>query len=204
MLLRPSSITQITKFNPQILVYDEFADPNGTLITAHTPNIAPVGSAWLAPSGFVSTPTVTPTISSNQLAVPATTGNGCVINTTQKNVVITITDTGTGLRRYCILIRFQSNGNCYSLTFYQDLNSIIFERWIAGATTTLKTTPFTFVTGADIFSVRIFDDNIFASVNGIPAFFFYGMTLYLTSTVFGFCGRSNSATIWDNLTITKA
>lgn len=42
----PDSFGKSTSVGASLLVYDTFTGANGTALTAHTPDIAPVGSAW--------------------------------------------------------------------------------------------------------------------------------------------------------------
>lgn len=112
-LIRSVGLRRGGSFTPPISpvrVFDTFTGANGTLITAHAPDIAPVGSAWAQGRG-----TDVLELQGNMLANPSGSSGECIINSGVSDCVITaklkLGPTGPS----AITFRAQQNGGVWDV-----------------------------------------------------------------------------------------
>ena len=126
------------------IAYDTFTDTNGTLITAHTPDI---GGTWtLHGSSFAGS---TPTIQSNRFQSGTSLYSNWYINTEPSSAdyyvsAVIYNWTGIGDNGQGIAIRQSSNASLTGYMLRITGNGILLERHVSGTSTTIGSGAFTF------------------------------------------------------------
>lgn len=125
-------------------ILDTFADPDGTLLTAHIPDVDVPGGGWSilrgAAGGFA--------INTNQLLLNLNSSpySGARIDTGIAEYILTVTVTIGGNNPF-LFIRMQDISNLIAINPSNSANALRVFRVVGGAFTSIASTPFAYAAG---------------------------------------------------------
>lgn len=189
-----------------LLVYDTFTDTDGTLLTAHTPDVAPVSSAWadVCISGSLSAGSVK--IAANKVRFDAD-AQGCVINCGQTDYSVSArwTPGVGGLNRNSIVFRFGSNTNLWLFNCREVNGDANIVEAVSGIGNTRATAAFAFTEGVEyLLEVRVSGTTCTGYINGVQVVTYASMGTHLSSTLVGICrNTSDNLARFDEFVVTR-
>lgn len=146
------------------LVYDTFTDTNGTLITAHTPDVNDPGNSYT--EGGIYGTAVSPgsfTINASNQAISSNTNQGFFIDTGSDDVVIStsVDFTQSGTHTAYILLRYVDENNFVVAFLSQNLSGILgIEEYVGGASNYFTRVAYSAATSNHSFSASIVGNTV--------------------------------------------